>query len=63
MVTNNDPSDTEIMEGGSTPQVEVPSIIPTKKNQVVDILILCTALFFPLFLASLDTSTSSSVYH
>lgn len=30
---------------------------PSKKKVIIERLILCTALFFPLFLATLDTST------
>jgi hypothetical protein len=31
---------------------------PSKKSVTIERLILCIALFFPLFLATLDTSTS-----
>ena len=64
MVTSNDPSATGTKEEISTPQDGiVPSAISSKKSQVVEMFILCIALFFPLFLASLDTSTFPNVYH
>ena len=63
MITNNDPSATGTKEEVSTPQgAIVPPVIPNKKSQVVEMFILCIALFFPLFIASLDTSTFPNVY-
>ena len=49
---NLEPSTTSNMTDPVTPQVQ------SKKNIIVERLILCTALFFPLFLATLDTSTA-----
>ena len=49
-----EPSTTSNMTDPVTPDPQVQS----KKNIIVERLILCTALFFPLFLATLDTSTA-----
>jgi len=55
--------DNELNTDGKRDKVAIESVnatpLPSKKKVIIERLILCTALFFPLFLATLDTSIST----
>ena len=53
-----DVKDVDIVKGESTTDaiMSEPVTPQSKKHVIIERLILCTALFFPLFLATLDTS-------
>lgn len=50
-------ADVEKTESSADDKINVPSPPPQSKRVWLERLILCIALFFPLFLATLDTST------
>jgi hypothetical protein len=50
-----------ILGSSADPTAVDPSPPRSKKSVAIERLILCTALFFPLFLATLDTSTIQSL--
>jgi hypothetical protein len=53
-----DVNDSDVKLESHTDAVVGETVAPhSKKHIIIERLILCTALFFPLFLATLDTST------